>query len=93
MVLSDAGNGRGFYADIRRWWPDLPDGALQPDYCGIRRKICGPQEPARDLMIESAAEHGVPGLVNLFGIESPGVSSSLAIADHVRKLLKEQPLS
>ena len=76
-----------FYADIRRWWPGLPDGALQPDYAGIRPKISGPGEPSRDFMIEGQADHGVPGLVNLFGIESPGVTASLAIADHVRALL------
>ena len=76
-----------FYADVRRWWPGLPGGALQPDYAGIRPKISGPGQASRDFMIEGEADHGVPSLVNLFGIESPGVTASLAIADHVQALL------
>ena len=84
----------GFYADVRRWWPGLPDGALQPDSAGVRPKISARGEPSRDFMIEGEADHGVPGLVNLFGIESPGVTASLAIADHVRALLtNDVPLS
>ena len=66
----------------------LPDGALQPDYAGFRPKINGPDEPARDFMIEGPAEHGVPGLVNLFGIESPGLTAALAIGEHVATLLR-----
>ena len=83
----DPSRAESFYADIRRWWPGLPDGALLPDYAGIRPKISGPGERARDFMIEGEGDHGVRGLVNLFGIESPGVTASLAIADHVRALL------
>ena len=77
----------GFYADIRRWWPGLPDGALRPSHAGIRPKIAGPGQPGRDFVIEGPADHGIAGLVNLFGIESPGLTSSLAIADHVVGLL------
>jgi L-2-hydroxyglutarate oxidase LhgO len=72
-----------FYASIRRYWPGLPDGALVPDYSGIRPKLTGPGEPAADFMIDGPAEHGLPGLVHLFGIESPGLTSSLSIADDV----------
>jgi L-2-hydroxyglutarate oxidase LhgO len=77
-----------FYREIRRYWPDLADDALQPGYSGIRPKIQAPGEPARDFLIEGPAQHGVPGLVNLFGIESPGLTASLAIADHVLSLLR-----
>ena len=79
--------GDSFYAAIRRYWPALPDGALQAAYAGIRPKIQAPGEAARDFMISGPADHGVPGLVNLFGIESPGLTSSLAIADHVAAML------
>jgi L-2-hydroxyglutarate oxidase LhgO len=61
-----------FYAAIRRYWPGLPDGALAPGYSGIRPKTAGPGEPAPDFIVQGPREHGVPGLVNLFGIESPG---------------------
>jgi L-2-hydroxyglutarate oxidase LhgO len=71
-----------FYEAIRRYWPRLEDGALTPDYTGIRPKLHGPGEPQPDFRIESAAEHGLPGLVNLLGIESPGFTSSLAIGDY-----------
>ena len=85
----DPKRGDGFYADIRRYWPDLPDGALSPDYAGIRPKL-GPQgSPNLDFRIEGPAQHGLPGLVNLFGIESPGLTSCLAIADYVAALLGE----
>ena len=77
-----------FYAAIRRYWPALQDGALAPGYAGIRPKISGPKEPAADFMLQGPAEHGVPGLVNLFGIESPGLTASLALADDVAKLLQ-----
>jgi len=73
----------GFYASIRRYWPGLPDGALQPAYAGIRPKLSGPGEAAADFLIQGEAEHGVRGLVNLFGIESPGLTSALAIAEAV----------
>jgi len=75
-----------FYAAIRRYWPGLPDGALAPGYAGIRPKISAPGEPAADFIIQGPAEHGLPGLVNLFGIESPGLTASLALADDVVKL-------
>lgn len=70
-----------FYEAVRRYWPALKDGALEPGYTGIRPKISGPHEPAADFMIEGPAAHGVTGLVNLFGIESPGLTASLAIAE------------
>jgi len=77
-----------FYAAIRRYWPGLPDGALAPGYAGIRPKISGPQEPAADFVIQGPAEHGVPGLINLFGIESPGLTASLALAEQVLAILE-----
>jgi L-2-hydroxyglutarate oxidase LhgO len=73
----------GFYAAIRRYWPGLPDGALQPDYAGVRPKLHPAGGPATDFTIEGPETHGVPGLVNLFGIESPGLTASLAIAEEV----------
>ena len=75
-----------FYAAIRRYWPALPDGALLPGYAGIRPKTAGPNAPAPDFEIQGPAKHGVPGLVHLFGIESPGLTASLALA---RMVLKE----
>jgi L-2-hydroxyglutarate oxidase LhgO len=83
----DPRRGERFYAAIRNYWPRLKDGALQPGYAGIRAKISGPAEPAADFLVQGPAEHGVPGLVNLYGIESPGLTASLAIADHVASLL------
>jgi len=83
----DTGREAAFYAAIRRYYPGLRDGTLQPGYTGIRPKTAGPGEPAQDFAILGPREHGVAGLVNLFGIESPGLTSSLAIADHVAKLL------
>ncbi len=70
----------GFYEAVRTYWPGMPDASLAPGYTGIRPKISGPHEPAADFMIVGPATHGIPGLVNLFGIESPGLTSSLAIA-------------
>ena len=75
-----------FYAAVRRYWPGLKDGALQPGYAGIRPKIVPPGAPAQDFTIQGPAEHGVPGLVNLFGIESPGLTASLALAERVRSI-------
>ena len=72
-----------FYPAIRRYWPTLPDGALLPSYSGIRPKIVPPAVAVQDFLIQGPRDHGVPGLINLFGIESPGLTSSLAIADHV----------
>ena len=79
--------GEAFYAEVRKYWPELPDGALIPAYAGIRPKISGPGEPARDFCIQGPLDHGVRGLVNLFGIESPGLTSSLAIGERVAQLL------
>ncbi len=78
-----------FYAEVRRYWPGLPDGALQPSYSGVRPKIYGPGEAAPDFRIDGPQFHGVPGLVNLFGVESPGLTSSLAIAEYVVNMLGE----
>ena len=79
----DPADADGFYDEVRRYWPGLADGALQPGYAGIRPKISGPHEAAADFRIDDPAVHGVPGLVHLFGIESPGLTSSLAIAERV----------
>ena len=73
----------GFYDEVRKYWPDLRDGALVPGYAGIRPKISGPDEAAADFCIQTQAEHGVGGLINLLGIESPGLTSCLAIAEYV----------
>ncbi len=72
----------GFYAEVRKYWPQLPDGALQPAYSGIRPKLAGPGAPAADFLVQSQSTHGVPGLINLFGIESPGLTACLALAGH-----------
>jgi L-2-hydroxyglutarate oxidase LhgO len=82
----DPGRGDVFYEAIRNYWPDLPDHSLIPAYCGIRPKINGKGLPAADFKIQAEGEHGVSGLINLFGIESPGLTSSLALADYVSKL-------
>ncbi|MFZ3218614.1 MAG: NAD(P)/FAD-dependent oxidoreductase [Rhodoferax sp.] len=82
--------GDAFYAEIRKYWPALPDGALLPAYAGMRPKIHGPQEAARDFCIEGPQAHGVRGLVNLFGIESPGLTSALAIGERVAEMLLNQ---
>ncbi|MDR6293558.1 L-2-hydroxyglutarate oxidase LhgO [Inquilinus ginsengisoli] len=79
----DPARADSFYAAIRRYWPALPDGALLPDYSGIRPKITPPGATAADFVIQGPEGHGVAGLVNLFGIESPGLTSSLSIADEV----------
>jgi L-2-hydroxyglutarate oxidase LhgO len=85
----DPRRGDKFYDDIRRYWPDLPGGALAPDYAGIRPKLGPAGSPILDFRIEGPGQHGVPGLVNLFGIESPGLTSCLAIAEHVAGLIGE----
>ena len=72
-----------FYAAIRKYWPGLPDGALAPGYAGIRPKTAGPKEPAPDFEVQGPSVHGVPGLVHLFGIESPGLTASLSLAHTV----------
>lgn len=79
----DPGRAASFYPAIRSYWPGLPDGSLVPDYAGIRPKLSGPGEPAADFMIEGPAEHGLSGLVHLFGIESPGLTASLSLAEAV----------
>jgi L-2-hydroxyglutarate oxidase LhgO len=83
----DPARAERFYRAIRRYWPALPDGALQPGYAGIRPKLHPPGDPAADFMIQGPDVHGVKGLVNLYGIESPGLTSALAIADHVANLV------
>jgi L-2-hydroxyglutarate oxidase LhgO len=82
----DPARSERFYPAIRRYWPTLPDGALMPSYSGIRPKIVPPAVATQDFLIQGPPEHGVAGLINLFGIESPGLTSSLAIADHVGAL-------
>jgi L-2-hydroxyglutarate oxidase LhgO len=72
-----------FYAEVRRYWPGLPEGALHPAYAGIRPKLHGPGEGAPDFLVQREDIHGVPGLVNLFGIESPGLTACLALAEYV----------
>lgn len=79
----DPRRAESFYASIRRYWPGLPDGALVPDYSGIRPKLTGPGEKAADFMIDGPEEHGLDGLVHLFGIESPGLTSCLSLAEDV----------
>lgn len=79
----DPARAARFYPAIRKYWPALPDGALMPSYSGIRPKIVPPAVARQDFLMQGPAEHGVAGLINLFGIESPGLTSSLAIADHV----------
>ncbi len=85
----DPARARHFYPAIRRYWPELPDGALVPDYAGVRPKVQAPRAPAGDFIVSGPRDHGVAGLVNLFGIESPGLTASLAIADAVLELLRE----
>lgn len=84
----DESRTAAFYEAIRRYYPGLKDGSLQPGYTGIRPKITGKGEPAADFVIHGPCDHGIKGLVNLYGIESPGLTSSLAIADYVAELLK-----
>jgi L-2-hydroxyglutarate oxidase LhgO len=83
----DPARAAGFYRYVRRFWPALPDGALSPDYAGIRPKIHGPGQDQPDFRIDDDATHGIEGLVALFGIESPGLTSSLAIGEAVVELL------
>jgi len=83
----DPARADAFYSAVRAYYPDLPDGAIQPGYSGIRPKLQAPGEAARDFMVQGPNEHGIPGLINLYGIESPGLTASLAIADRVALLL------
>lgn len=84
----DPRRGDSFYEAIRRYWPALPDGALQPGYSGIRPKIVPKGAPGQDFVIQGPAVHGVRGLVNLYGIESPGLTASLSLAEAVRDTLQ-----
>ena len=83
----DPARAERFYPAIRKYWPTLPDGALMPSYSGIRPKIVPPAVAAQDFLIQGPQDHGVAGLINLFGIEFPGLTSSLAIADHVGEMV------
>lgn len=83
----DPARAESFYAAIRHYWPDLPEGALEPAYAGIRPKIQPPGAPAADFVIAGPAQHGATGVVALYGIESPGLTSSLALAEHICGLL------
>ena len=89
-LLVDPGRSHAFYAEVRKYWPGLKDNALQPSYAGIRPKLQGPGQAAGDFVVQGEAVHGVPGLVNLFGIESPGLTSSLAIGDMVSQMLLKE---
>lgn len=89
----DPARAEVFYAAVRRYWPTLPDQALTPGYAGIRPKISGPREAAADFVVAGPATHGVPGLVNLFGIESPGLTASLALAEATLARLADAPAS
>ncbi len=83
----DPGRAASFYASIREYWPELEDDALRPGYAGIRPKIQAPGQPPADFVIQDARVHGIQGLVTLYGIESPGLTSSLAIAEQVAGML------
>ena len=83
----DSSRNPRFYEAIRTYWPGLPDDALLPGYAGMRPKIQAPDEAAKDYMIQGPNDHGVNGLVNLYGIESPGLTSSLAIAEEILRKL------
>lgn len=85
----DPGRAAHFYGRIRRYWPGLRDGTLSPDYCGIRPKIAFGETVHEDFVVSGPAEHGIPGLVNLFGIESPGLTASLALAEMVNGIVSE----
>jgi L-2-hydroxyglutarate oxidase LhgO len=79
-----------FVRDVQRWWPSLPENALQPGYSGVRPKLSGPGAPAADFLVRGPEDQGCAGLVQLFGIESPGLTASLAIAEHVVALLRSE---
>jgi L-2-hydroxyglutarate oxidase LhgO len=83
----DPRRAEAFYAAVRTYWPGLPDGALAPGYAGIRPKLAPAGAPAADFIVQGPAAHGVPGLVNLFGIESPGLTASPALAEEVAQAL------
>jgi L-2-hydroxyglutarate oxidase LhgO len=83
----DPHRANAFYDRIRRYWPGLPEGSLVPDYCGIRPKLTGPGQPAADFLIAGEAVHGMPRLICLFGIESPGLTASPSLAQEVADAL------
>ena len=83
----DPGRGGAFVASVRAWWPGLGEDRLVPGYAGIRPKLSGPGEPAADFRIDGPATRGVPGIINLFGIESPGLTAALAIAEEVAAIV------
>ncbi|KAH7299663.1 hypothetical protein KP509_24G022900 [Ceratopteris richardii] len=85
----DSKRAEKFYPEIRKYYPALPDGSLKADYSGIRPKLAGPLDPPADFVIQGQRDHGISSLVNLFGIESPGLTASLAIADRVCTMLCE----
>lgn len=87
----DPAKAEAFAQYIRKFWPDLPDGALQPDYAGVRPKLHGPDEPQPDFQLRGVEDHGFEGLMALFGIESPGLTSSLAIGEAVAARLHGEP--
>jgi L-2-hydroxyglutarate oxidase LhgO len=82
----DPARADSFYTAVRTYWPALKDGALQPGYAGIRPKIVPPGTPAQDFVVQGPQTHGVRGLINLFGIESPGLTAALALADYVMEV-------
>ena len=85
----DANRADGFYQSIRRWWPALPNGALSPTYSGIRPKVLNEDKPEGDFLIQGQEGHGIRGLINLFGIESPGLTACLSIADEVLRRCRQ----
>ena len=85
----DPSRSERFYGEVRKYWPDLPDGALEPAYAGMRPKISGPGEPNADFVVQEGAIHGARPVINLFGIESPGLTASLALADEVAALASQ----
>lgn len=82
----DPARAESFYAQIRRYWPGLPDGSIVPDYAGIRPKLCPPGAPPADFLLSGPRQHGVAGLVHMFGIESPGLTSCLYLADRAARM-------
>lgn len=85
----DSDRSHKFYGDIRKYWPNLPDNSLIPDYSGIRPKVSGPLEKYHDFIIQGPRHHSIPGLVNLFGIESPGLTSCMAIGEYVNYIIRD----
>jgi L-2-hydroxyglutarate oxidase LhgO len=86
----DGSRADGFYDAVRKYWPELKDGALTPGYAGIRPKIVPKGAPGQDFVVQGPQTHGVPGLINLFGIESPGLTASMAIAEHVLEISRTE---